>query len=283
MNERGVAVIGGRGRLGSWFVEFFRGHGYDVSSIDVGDQACPKEVVSRNSILIFALPHRIAPSIIKEWGNVVGDDHLVVDLSSVKSRVFEVCVHFSSEVLLLHPMWSPQVKSMSGQTMICCQEKEGYHRKKAENLISLFQSADVRLSYLSVDEHDRIMSFIQVASHGMLVALGLAYSNSGLSIAKLASAESPVYRMISSMIGRMLSHQSELYADIAIENPYGLEALSLVRKAIELVEDLVRAGDNSGYASVIDSLKASWQGAISLAVEDSSVMIEALARTRSSS
>jgi chorismate mutase/prephenate dehydrogenase len=283
MNERRVAVIGGRGRLGSWFVEFLRTNGYDVSPIDIGDHVCPMEIVARNSTVVFALPHRVAPDVIKEWGDVVGVDHLVVDLSSVKSRVFEVCVDFPSEVLLLHPMWSPQVKSISGQTMIYCHEKADSHGKKAQNFIGLFELAGVRLSYLSVDEHDRIMSFIQVASHGMLVALGVAYNNSGISITKLASAESPVYRLISSMIGRMLSHQSELYADIAIENPYGGEALSSVREAIGLIEERVKAGDNSGYASIIDSLKPGWEGSISLAVDDSNVMIEALARARCSS
>jgi len=272
--EKTVAVVGGGGRLGSWFARFFSEQGYTVTIVEVGDDREKRDIAMHHSIIVFATPHRIAPDVIRSWTEVTSDKNLVVDLSSVKTHTASACVGQKSEFLLLHPMWSPQVPTMKGQTLIVC--SEGDMGVKARQLLKLFEMAGVNLSYTTPNEHDKIMSMIQVVSHGALLAIGLTHKWSGLSSEKLSQSESPVYRMMSAMLGRMLSHQAELYADIATINPYGGEALKSLRKAVEVIEELVTQGDSRGYAKLFAGVQSHRESEISHAVEDSALMIEAL-------
>lgn len=163
--------------------------------------------------------------------------------------------------------------------MVVC--REGKPGEWSEEIVRLFEQSGVRLSYLTVVEHDQIMATIQVASHAALLAIALAHERSGFPVSHLSAVESPIYRMISAMIGRMLSHQPELYADIAIENPFGAEAIGVVRGALEEVERVVAAGDRGGYVKLIEGMLHHREGEVEEAVRDSGIMVEALARARS--
>jgi prephenate dehydrogenase len=206
------------------------------------------------------------------------EEHLVVDLSSVMSKIQSACANIRAELLHIHPMWSPQVSSMAGQTMVISASKELSER--ATQLVEIFKRQRVVLAYLTVEEHDRIMAIIQVTSHAAILAVGLAYKESGFSVAQLTQVESPVYRMMSAMVGRMVSHQSELYADIAILNQFGSEAVSNLRGAVERIEEAILAQDSLGYQALVDLVRQHRISEISTAVDDSSTMIEALALKR---
>lgn len=279
MDTSRIAIIGGDGRLGSWFGRFFSERGFSVSSVDAGDTRAREEIASDYSVLVFAVPHRVAPAVLQEWREVVTAEHLSIDLSSVKTHVAAALALSQGEHLLIHPMWSPQVPTMAGQTMVVC--REGELGAKSQKMITLFEREGVRLTYLTAVEHDRIMATIQVASHAALLAIGIAHEQSGFAAADLSAVESPIYRMISAMIGRMLSHQSELYADIAMENPFGAEAIGVVRRAIESVEQAAAKGDRGEYVKLLEGVRHHRMGEVEDAVSDSGIMIEALARVRS--
>ena len=253
---------------------FFAEQGYTVTVVEVGDNRSKEDIAMHHSIIVCATPHRIAPDIIRSWSEVTGDKHLIVDLSSVKTHTASAYEGKKSEFLLLHPMWSPQVPTMKGQTLIVC--SEGGVGVKTQELLNLFENAGVRLCYTTPDEHDKIMSMIQVVSHGALLAIGLTHQWSGLSSDKLSQSESPVYRMMSAMLGRMLSHQPELYADIATINPYGREGLNSLKKAVEVIEEMVTKGDSEGYAELFAGVQSHRESEIFHAVEDSALMIKAL-------
>lgn len=279
MDTRRIAIIGGKGRLGSWFGRYFAEHQFLVSSVDIGDECSKEEVAAHHSVVIFVVPHNVAPSVIGEWGEYLSDQHLLIDLSSVKTQVAAAVAPIKGEHLLIHPMWSPQVSSMAGQTMVVC--GGGELGQRSREIVRLFEQSGVRLTYLTVVEHDKIMAMIQVASHAALLAIGLAHQRSGFPASLLSAVESPIYRMISAMIGRMLSHQPELYADIAIENPFGAEAIGIVRVALQEVERVVTAGDRGGYVNLLEGMLNHRIGEIEGAVRDSGIMVEALARARS--
>ena len=279
MDKRHIAIIGGGGRLGSWFGRFFAERSFSVSSIEIGDERTREEIAANHSVVVFAVPHRVAPEVIGEWRSVVTPDHLLIDISSVKTHVAAAVAPLKAEHLLLHPMWSPQVPSMAGQTMVVVREDEVGER--AKSFIDLFEREGVCLTSLTAVEHDKIMATIQVASHAALLSIGLAHQKSGFPVSLLSAVESPIYRMISAMIGRMLSHQPELYADIAMENPFGAEAITLVRDALEAVEQAVAVRDRAAYVHLIEEVRNHRDGEVEEAVKDSGIMVEALAQVRS--
>jgi len=278
MTRKNMVVVGGGGRLGSWFVQYFSTCGWSVAVVEANDQRSPAHIVPEFDVIMLAVPHPVAPSVIQSYGRFLTEDHLLVDLSSVKSATVKAIEGLKSEVLLLHPMWSPQVSTMSGQTMIVCHE--GRHALLSRMLLDEFENSDVILNMLSAEEHDRIMALVQVATHAMLIGLGELHRLSGFTPETLTACESPIYRMISAMLGRMLSHQGELYADIALSNPYGTDAVIGMAKCLTAFGDILRDGNREGFLQLFRRVQEYREQEIPSAVADSATMIEALAKKR---
>jgi prephenate dehydrogenase len=278
MNRRNIGIVGGCGRLGSWFVQYFNDRGWSVTVVEAEDQRSPAQIVPELDVILLAVPHPVSPSIINSYGRFLTDDHLLVDLSSVKSATAQASQGLRSEVLLVHPMWSPQVSTMSGQTMIVC--NEGRHALLSNILLQEFENSGVILNKLSADEHDRVMALVQVATHAVLIGLGELHRQSGFLPETLTACESPIYRMISAMLGRMLSHQGELYADIALCNPYGTAAVSGLARCLAGFGEILQNGDRDEFLDLFNKVQVYREQEIQSAVADSATMIEALARKR---
>lgn len=278
MNRRNMGIVGGAGRLGSWFVQYFNNRGWSVTVVEADDQRSPAQIVPALDVILLAVPHPVSPSVIRSYGRFLTEDHLLVDLSSVKSATAEAVQDLKSEILLVHPMWSPQVPTMSGQTMIVCHE--GRHAQLSSVLLEDFENSGVILNMLSAEEHDRVMALVQVATHAMLIGLGELHRQSGFPPETLTACESPIYRMISAMLGRMLSHQGELYADIALCNPYGTSAVTGLTRCLSTIGEILKDGNRDGFLELFNKVHGYREQEIQSAVADSATMIEALAKKR---
>jgi len=278
MNRKNMGIIGGGGRLGSWFVRYFNECGWSVAIVEASDQRSPASIVPELDVIVLAVPHPVAPSVITSYARFLTEDQLLVDLSSVKSATVQATQDLKSEVLLVHPMWSPQVPIMSGQTMIVC--KEGRHNHLSRMILDEFKNSDVIVSTLSAEEHDRVMALVQVATHAMLIGLGELHRLSGFTAETLTACESPIYRMISAMLGRMLSHQGELYADIALCNPYGTEAVTGLAECLTTFGQILKDGNRKEFLELFKRVQQFREQEIPSAIADSATMIEALAKKR---
>jgi chorismate mutase/prephenate dehydrogenase len=273
-----MVVIGGGGRLGSWFVRYFSNCGWAVAVVEENDHRSPSHIVPDFDVVLLAVPHPVAPAVIESYGRVLSEDHLLIDLSSVKSATALAVQNLKSEVLLAHPMWSPQVPTMSGQTMVIC--REGRHNLLTRNVLDNFENSGVILNLLSAEEHDRVMALVQVANHAMLLGLGELHRMSGFNAEDLTACESPIYRMVSAMLGRMLSHQAELYADIALCNPYGPNAVTALAKCLTDLGEIITKGNRQEFLKLFERVQEYRVQEISSAVADSATMVEALAEKR---
>jgi chorismate mutase/prephenate dehydrogenase len=278
MSRKNVVIVGGGGRLGSWFVRYFNDCGWSVSVVEANDQRSPAHIVPEFDVVLLAVPHPVSPVVIESYGRFLTEDHLLVDLSSVKSATAQATRNLKSEVLLVHPMWSPQVPTMNGQTMVIC--RDGRHDLLSRILLDEFENSGVILTMLSAEEHDRVMALVQVATHAMLLGLGELHRLSGFTAETLTACESPIYRMISAMLGRMLSHQAELYADIALCNPYGPDAVIGLAKCLTDFGEILKDENRKGFLDLFEGIQDYRGQEIPIAVADSATMIEALAKKR---
>jgi prephenate dehydrogenase len=292
MKNEKIVVVGGKGRLGSWFIRYFSASGWQTECVDVDDTRTPMEIAKSGQIIFLAVPHPLAPKVIREVGVHLSHDQLLVDVSSVKSHVAEACNHLVCQLLLIHPMWSPQVSEMRGQAMIVCTpditdhcshsaQHEG-HGYIANKLLKQFNQSGVLLNTTSVNDHDRIMALVQVATHATLLGLGRLYSASGFECTTLTACESPIYRMISAMIGRLLSHQPELYIDIALHNAHGPTTIAKLAQYINDISNLVNTANREELIKLFRGLHAYNEPGIESAVHDTAIMIQALATKLSS-
>jgi len=278
MNRKNIVIVGGGGRLGSWFARYFNDCGWHIAIVEAKDTCSPAEIAANWETIMLAVPHPVASEVIESYAPYISDKNLLVDISSVKSKINLASQDLKSEVLLIHPMWSPQVKDMHGQTIVVC--NEGRHARLSGMILEEFQNSGAILNYLSAEEHDRVMALVQVASHAMLLGLGELHRMSGFKAESLTASESPIYRMISAALGRILSHQAELYADIALCNPYGAATVTRLAECLTEFGEMLRAGRRDDFLLHFQKLQEYRADEVESAVADSATMIEALAQKR---
>ena len=273
-NGKTACVFGGQGRLGKWFMRFFQEQGYVTDCYDVGDFRPLSHVASSSDMLVSAVPHPEAPALWRSVQQHAKANTIFIDLSSVKTHVAESLIGRGETSLLLHPMWSPQVPTMRGQVLICCELPGCLPSTRA--VLRDFVQAGVDLVTLTVEEHDRLMSQIQVVTHSLLIASGLAYARSGYSAEQFAQTESPVYRVLSALVGRLLSHGPQVYADIAFENPYSEEAMRVLHEVVGDLTGIVATRDREHYYELFKEVYDHRARLISNSVRDSALVVDVL-------
>ena len=88
---------------------------------------------------------------------------LLVELTSVKTPFEALITALPCEVLSLHPMFSPSLPSVRGQSCIDCSANQG--GALANYFRSLLEEEGLSFVSMTPDEHDRTMAIVQGLTH----------------------------------------------------------------------------------------------------------------------
>jgi prephenate dehydrogenase len=142
-------------------------------------------------------------------------------------------------------MFGPHaVTDMSGQVVAICRERSG---RWAEFLLELLKGQGAILKETTPAEHDKMMSIIQGLTHLSSIATAMALQKLGFHVEESFEFSSPIYRLRLEMVGRILSQDPQLYADIALENPLTKDSLAAYQEAIEQLAGMVEDHDTAGF------------------------------------
>jgi prephenate dehydrogenase len=213
--ELSFGIIGGRGKLGSFFSNILREGGYNVQISDLGTKTTTEDIITRCNIIILSVPISVSSEVAAQIAPLVKPDQLIVDVTSVKRDVVEALQKGSSEILAIHPMFAPTLPSAHGQLVISCRVRPSKYSQVMEDLLS---NAGLRVLHSTVEEHDKMMAIIQGLTHFNAIALSHTLKALNASVERTLQFSSPVYRIALDMAGRVLAQNSELYADIALSN-----------------------------------------------------------------
>jgi hypothetical protein len=97
-------------------------------------------------------------------------------------------------------------------------------------------------------EHDTYMLPVQVNTHVGNLANAVLITEMGISVKESLEYTSPFYRLGFSQMGRLVSQNPILYADIIMKNPGTLE---LLRKRMEIADRLYRIVRDKDYNEFI--------------------------------
>jgi prephenate dehydrogenase len=199
----------------------------------------------------------------------------VLDLTSVKTPFVPVLESLRGEVLSLHPMFSPSVATLEGQSCVVCPLREG--------MLGLFfrhilEQEGVRLVTMSPDEHDRTMAVVQGMTHFQAIVAGHCMTELGFNPLESLAVASPVYRVRLAMIGRILAQDARLYAEIQIFNPFVREALSALERSTRVFQRAIEEKDVATFAAEFERARHGLGGFEKVALEESNRVIQALAQ-----
>ncbi len=243
--DSSVAVIGGMGEMGRLFANFFRDFGFPVGIADLETALTPEQAIREADILVFALPLHQASETIRKLVPHTRSSQLLMDLTSLKSSPVREMLESPASVVGLHPMFGGRITSFTGQTLAACPVR--ISPADWEWLKGLFTSRDISVKECTPEEHDKMMSIIQVLFHLTTMLIGRALRDLGIDIVETMEYTSPSYRIEMNLVGRIFAQNPGLYAAITQMNPHSGEIFSALKEGLQAYEQFYNAGSLEGF------------------------------------
>ncbi|MDR3568360.1 MAG: prephenate dehydrogenase/arogenate dehydrogenase family protein [Syntrophobacteraceae bacterium] len=239
-----VAIIGGQGEMGRLFTKFFTSYGFPVQVADLDTPLTPECAMRESDIVVFAVPLHKTVAIIGELVSLARPGQLLMDLTSLKSAPVKEMLRSPASVVGLHPMFGGRVATFAGQTLAACPARISPQRWQW--LRGLFVARGIRVKECTPEEHDRMMSIIQVLFHLMTMLAGRTLRKLGIDIRETLEYTSPIYRIEMNLAGRIFAQSPELYAAITQMNPNTGQILAQLKESLEVYEDFYKSEDLQG-------------------------------------
>ncbi|HJX23126.1 MAG TPA: prephenate dehydrogenase/arogenate dehydrogenase family protein [Candidatus Bathyarchaeia archaeon] len=230
-----VLIVGGAGRMGRWFTNFFRNMDYRVliSSRNpltaatvakkMGVEPGSIEDARFADIVLVSAPVKATQEICLKAAGNMRDDSALVEISAVKKGVEELAMKMPSKLgfLSIHPLFGPATKSINGQDVVIVHNKEN---KWTWKLLRSMEERGAKFVLMSSRDHDKYMACVQSLHHFAILSLGYALQECLCESIEGAATRS--MRATMRTLRSMLSNLDSI-AEIQAENPYSEEARNL--------------------------------------------------------
>jgi len=203
-------------------------------------------------LAILSLPESACLSALRHLTTKEAPLALIVDTTSVKSALPPLWARPERPpVLSINPMFKPGLviagrpclvidpdRSAAGSALITCLGRWG---------LTVIPVPDA-------ETHDRLCAAAQASVHAAVLALGLALSSSGISVAEVLAVAPPPCRTMLLLLARISGGAADVYEDIQKANPYAAEARDALRVSLsQLDASLSRAADFSAMLEQVGS------------------------------
>jgi chorismate mutase/prephenate dehydrogenase len=254
---RKALVIGGAGKMGRWFAEFFSSQGFTTTIADVTVEDGPNQY--RNwtdagvdfDVIAVAAPLAVSGRILAQLA-VLKPQGLVFDIGSLKSPLIDGLQELRAagcRVTSLHPMFGPDTRLLSGRHLIFCDVGDSEATADAKEL---FAATMVEQLDMSLEDHDRLIAYVLGLSHALNIAFFTALAESGEAAPKLARMSSTTFDsqlLVSAAVARDNPH---LYFEIQNLNKFGLGPLDALCDAARRIRETVADGDERAFVELME-------------------------------
>lgn len=252
-----VLVIGGAGKMGGWFVDFFSSQGFETTIADRSVEDGPG--LFRNwtdagvdyDVIVVATPLAVSGRVLAQLA-VLRPKGLIFDIGSLKSPLIDGVSELREagcRVTSLHPMFGPETRLLSGHHLIFCDAGVAEATEAARDL---FSSTMVEQIDMGLDDHDRLIAYVLGLSHALNIAFFTALAESGEAAPRLAKMSSTTFDaqlLVSAAVARDNPH---LYFEIQNLNKFGIEPLDALCEAAQRIRETVVSNDESAFVELME-------------------------------
>ncbi len=224
-----IGIIGGAGKMGKLFQNFFQKRGYEVLISDKGIGLSLEELLEKGKVILLSLPLEVFPQVVKEMAPLVSDSHWIIDICSLKyepAKVMKTLLK-RGELLATHPLFGPFEKDLTGKTI-------AYYPLRGKHLsrwfLSLLEKEGLKAVKISPKKHDKIMALVQVLNHFLQILIAKTIRDSGFSLQEIFSLSTPSFLKQLEILRRLAKQDENLYAYIQLNNPFGAKYRSIFCK-----------------------------------------------------
>lgn len=254
---RSVLVVGGAGKMGTWFCRYLLSRGHEVLVLDPatgGDLvrvASIEEGVDRADVIVVATPISIMTDVL---GSILDlrPEAVVFDIASIKTPIIPILRRAASDgarVCSVHPMFGPDALSLYDRNVLIC---DCGSREAVDEAKWLFEGTGAMILEVSVEKHDELMSFVLGLSHAVSLAFFKALADSSFEHETLERAASTTFKKQMDTSRDVAFENPELYFDIQNKNPHAVRALELLGKAVDRIRVTAVEGDKESFISIME-------------------------------
>ena len=253
---RRALIIGGAGKMGGWFVDFFDSQGFAtvIADIDVGPGPARfkewRKAGVDYDVIVVATPLAVSGKILAELATLKPAG-LIFDIGSLKTPLksgLQALLKAGCKVASLHPMYGPDTELLSGHHLIFvdvgCTEATSMAK-------ALFSATMVEELDMGLDDHDRLIAYVLGLSHALNIAFFTALAESGEAAPKLAKVSSTTFDAQLLVSAAVAQDNPRLYFEIQHLNKFGLDPLDALCESMGRIRDLVATGDEDGFVDLM--------------------------------
>lgn len=291
-----IGIIGGKGRMGRLFANFFMGKGLKVLISDVGTRSEPKglankktfaqrpplpvpqtpkltnkNLVQGSDIVIVSVPIDKTIKVIKEVLPYMKPASAIMDFTSIKEAPVKAMLKGKCEVMGMHPMFGNS-NPIPGQTIILCPTVKS--KKWSKWMVDFLKENRVKIEKMTPPEHDKTMNIAQGLIHFAEITFADALRRCKLPIRQLLQYTGKASELKIQLAARIIAQDAGLYGSIQIENPYALKSLNQYKKSIDELIKIVKKKDLKAFKRYFDKNKKYFGKYGDEALRDSSILID---------
>jgi prephenate dehydrogenase len=205
-----ATIIGGTGRMGVWFADFFAANGCRVMICDKNESQARKLAKRRkfkfikrhakaaelSDIIILATPTYSTNSVLKKIVPHISKTTLLVEISSFKEPIRKTIQGLTKSgvpVLSIHPMFGPSARNLADKAVIVVQEPR--ENPIARSFLSMLRKSGANIVRSNFREHDRIVAMTLALPHLMNFAFLETLRNTSLSLSEARVIGGTTFRL----------------------------------------------------------------------------------------
>jgi prephenate dehydrogenase len=248
-----VGIVGGTGKMGSWFAGLVGQSGSKVFRVGRKTDLTPAQVAQQCDVVVISVPIADTVRVIQEVGPLVSENGVLMDLTSVKKGPVEAMLRYSrAEIVGAHPLFGPDITSHSGLKVIVC---PGRGERGLGWLKGILQDSGLKVTVLSPEKHDHIMGLIQGVNHFSTLALASCIIGSGLKLEDVLNCSTQTFNDRIERIRSVLEQPADLFGSLLMDNPEADEFIDVYLQAVEELVQIIRQRDKAAFGKLFESLK----------------------------
>lgn len=248
-----IAIVGGAGRMGRWLADFLGNQGHNVRVYDTGAQADGEDVcrtlaeaLNGASVAFVATPLDVVAESIREISRG-GFDGVVCDIASLKGPVRNAVSEARRAgacVASIHPMFGPGTRTLCDQVIAFCDCGDA---EATARVRGFFSDTAATLVDLSLEEHDRIMSYVLGLSHLVNLLFAGTLAASGRTFEQVQRVGSTTFHAQMATAQTVVGDNPELYYAIQRLNPFTPVLYDTLRRELDALTESVQDGDCKAF------------------------------------
>ncbi|MGA2626407.1 MAG: prephenate dehydrogenase [Candidatus Bathyarchaeia archaeon] len=256
-----ATIVGGAGRMGSWFADFLSANGYEIIICERNERLARRSAkrkgftfmkneiaaVQLSRLVVLATPTKATVPILKRLESHISRGTLLVEISSVKEPLKKTITNLARrgfQILSIHPMFGPgTAKNLAGKTIIVAHEPRA--SKAARDFLALFRKRQATIIPSDLESHDRIVAATLALPHFINFAFIETLKNTGLAPNQARKIAGTTFRL-QLLVAEALYHERlENEVSILADNKYSIQLFKQFVKQTNNMRNRIHSGTRS--------------------------------------